>query len=127
MTPLRQIYIVFSFFSLISHQSYAQVSLEAARDGVSKGTALVIDIRESNEHSSGVAKGMKLLPMSTLGQHLGELPIDPNKPVLLICNTQNRSRAVVQELKARGYTNVQYVNGGMSEWVKRGWPTQAPK
>jgi rhodanese-related sulfurtransferase len=127
MTPLREIYIVFSFFSLISHQAYAQVSLEAARDGVSKSTALVIDIRESNEHSSGVAKGMKLLPMSTLGQRLGEIPKDPNKPVLLICNTQNRSRAVVQELKTRGYTNVQYVNGGMSEWVKRGWPTQAPK
>jgi rhodanese-related sulfurtransferase len=110
-----------------SLSAQAQVSLEAARDAASSGNALVIDIREPSEHATGVAKGMKLMPMSTLGQRLGEVPKDANKPVLLICNTQNRSSAVVKELKSRGYTNVQYVNGGMSEWTKRGWSMQSPK
>jgi rhodanese-related sulfurtransferase len=110
-----------------SLSAQAQVSLEAARDAASSGNALVIDIREPSEHATGVAKGMKLMPMSTLGQRLGEVPKDANKPVLLICNTQNRSSAVVKELKSHGYTNVQYVNGGMSEWTKRGWAMQAPK
>ena len=111
---------------LISYASQAQVGLDAARDAASSGSSLIIDIRESSEHATGVAKGMKLIPMSVLGQRLGEVPKDPSKPVLLICNTQNRSSAVVRELKSRGYTNVQYVNGGMSEWAKRGWAMQAP-
>jgi rhodanese-related sulfurtransferase len=112
--------------ALITCGAQAQVNLEAARDNAISGGALVIDIREPIEHATGVAKGIKLMPMSTLGQRLGEIPKDANKPVLLICNTQNRSRAVASELKSRGYTNVQYVNGGMSEWTKRGWPMQAP-
>jgi rhodanese-related sulfurtransferase len=112
--------------ALITCGAQAQVNLEAARDNAVNGKALVIDIREPNEHATGVAKGMKLMPMSTLGQRLGEIPKDASQPVLLICNTQNRSRAVVNELKSRGYTNVQYVNGGMSEWAKRGWAMQAP-
>jgi rhodanese-related sulfurtransferase len=112
--------------ALIPYGAQAQVSLEASRDGASDGKVLVIDIRESHEHATGVAKGMKLIPMSTLGQRLAEVPKDANKPVLLICNTQNRSSAVVRELQSRGYTNVQYVNGGMSEWVRRGWATKKP-
>jgi rhodanese-related sulfurtransferase len=47
--------------------------------------------------------------------------------VLLICNTQNRSSATLRALRERGgYTNVRFVEGGMSEWVRRGWPTVAP-
>ena len=35
---------------------------------------------------------------------LAELPKD--RPVLLICNTQNRSRATYDALRQRGYTNL---------------------
>ena len=51
---------------------------------------------------------------------------DPRRQVLLICNTQNRSSAVQRALKERGYHHVQYVNGGMSEWARRGWPMVKP-
>jgi rhodanese-related sulfurtransferase len=107
--PSKQFHCAVIFAALlVPYGAQAQVSLEAARDAASSGNALVIDIREPSEHATGVAKGMKLMPMSTLGQRLGEVPKDANKPVLLICNTQNRSSAVVKELKSRGYTNVQY-------------------
>jgi rhodanese-related sulfurtransferase len=46
--------------------------------------------------------------------------------VLLICNTQNRSGAVIQALREAGWTNVRFVDGGMSEWARRGWPMVAP-
>ena len=57
---------------------------------------------------------------------LAEIPKDAAQPVLLICNTQNRSRAVWQALRERGYTNVRYVEGGMSEWARRGLPLVKP-
>jgi rhodanese-related sulfurtransferase len=62
--------------------------------------------------------------MSQLSRRLTELPKD--RPVLLICNTQNRSRATFDALRQRGYTNLQYVQGGMSEWGRRRWPMVAP-
>lgn len=102
------------------------VSLEVARAELEAGRAIVFDIREPAEHAGGVAPGMRLLPMRQLGARLGEIPTDPDQPVLLICNTQNRSRATLQALRERGYRHVRYVEGGMSEWARRGWPMVPP-
>jgi rhodanese-related sulfurtransferase len=102
------------------------VSPEAARAAHEAGRAILIDIREPAEHATGVAPGARLLPMSQLGARLGEIPVDSNKPVLLICNTQNRSSATLRALRKRGYAHVRYVTGGMSEWARRGWPLVKP-
>lgn len=102
------------------------VSLETARAEHEAGRAILIDIREPAEHATGVAAGARLLPMRQLGARLGEIPLDPGKPVLLICNTQNRSSATLQALRKRGYSHVRYVTGGMSEWARRGWPMVKP-
>jgi rhodanese-related sulfurtransferase len=102
------------------------VSLDTARAEHEAGRALLIDIREPEEHATGVAAGARLLPMSQLGRRLNEIPISADQPVLLICNTQNRSSATLRALRERGYGHVRYVNGGMSEWARRGWPMTKP-
>jgi rhodanese-related sulfurtransferase len=102
------------------------VSLDTARAELEAGRALLIDIREPEEHATGVARGAKLLPMRQLRSRLSEIPTDPNQPVLLICNTQNRSSATLKALREHGYGHVRYVDGGMSEWVRRGWPVVPP-
>ncbi len=103
------------------------VSLEEARALHESGQAILIDIREPREHATGVAPGARLLPMSQLGQRVAEIPADPAKPVLLICNSQNRSPAVLRALRnTGGYSHVRYVHGGMSEWARRGWPLVKP-
>ena len=102
------------------------VSLDTARAELEAGRVVLIDIREPEEHATGVAAGARLLPMRQLGQRLAEVPTDPGKPVLLICNTQNRSSATLRALRERGYGHVRYVSGGMSEWARRGWPMVKP-
>lgn len=102
------------------------VSLEAARAEHEAGRAVLIDIREPEEHATGVAAGAKLLPMRQLNQRIHEIPTHADQPVLLICNTQNRSSATLRALRERGYAHVRYVNGGMSEWARRGWPMVKP-
>ena len=102
------------------------VSLDTARTEFEAGRAILIDIREPNEHATGVAKGAQLLPMRQLGPRLAEIPLATNKPVLLICNTQNRSSATLSALREKGYPHVKFVQGGMSEWTRRGWPLVKP-
>jgi rhodanese-related sulfurtransferase len=102
------------------------VGIEKARAEHEAGRAILIDIREPAEHATGVAAGARLLPMRQLSSRLSEIPVDPKKPVLLICNTQNRSSATLRALRERGYAHVRYVNGGMSEWARRGWPMVKP-
>ena len=102
------------------------VSLDVARQELESGKAVVIDIREPQEHAMGVAPGMRLLPMRQLTARISEIPADPKQPVLLICNTQNRSSATLKYLREKGYTNVRFVQGGMSEWARRAWPMIKP-
>jgi rhodanese-related sulfurtransferase len=104
------------------------VSLDEARARFEAGEVILIDIREPREHATGVAAGARLLPMSQLDQRVAEIPADPGKPVYLICNSQNRSPAVLRALRnSGGYGHVRYVHGGMSEWARRGWPMVKPE
>ncbi len=109
-----------------SEASADSVSLDVARAEYESGRAVLIDIREPEEHATGVAAGARLLPMRQLSRRLPEIPTNPDQPVLLICNTQNRSSATLRGLRERGYGHVRYVNGGMSEWARRGWPMVKP-
>jgi rhodanese-related sulfurtransferase len=102
------------------------VSLEVARADVEAGRVILFDIREPDEHATGVAAGARLLPMRQINRRMSEIPADPGKPVLLICHTQNRSSSTLRALRKHGYGHVRFVQGGMSEWVRRGWPVVKP-
>lgn len=104
----------------------SSVTLEEARTALDKSSAIVIDIRETSEHATGVAKGARLIPMGQLGKRLNELPKTGEQPLLIICNTQNRSSKIVEQLQAAGFTNASYVQGGMSLWAARGWTMVKP-
>jgi rhodanese-related sulfurtransferase len=106
------------------------VSLDEAKRLREASQAVLIDIREPAEHATGVAAGALLIPTSQLGRRVAEIPLAPNQPVLLICDTQSRSsrvlRALRQQLGEQRYAHVRYVHGGMREWAKRGWPMVKP-
>lgn len=103
-----------------------RVSLEEGRQLLESKQALMFDIREADEHATGVANGALLLPTSQIQQRAAEIPRDPAQPVLLICQTQSRSSEVAKALTEAGWTNVRYVHGGMSGWARNGWPMVKP-
>jgi rhodanese-related sulfurtransferase len=113
--------------ALFSLNVFAQaVPLEQARAEMAAGRAVLVDVREPSEHAQGVAQGARLLPMSQFAARASEVASDKNAPLLLICQTQNRSRNLAETLKAQGYTRVRYVSGGMREWTQRGLPVVKP-
>ena len=89
--------------SLSLGSSADQISITQARIEHESGRAILIDIRESSEHQTGVAKNAVLLPMSQLLQKQSIIQKSSNKPILLICNTQNRSKVILAKLKNQGY------------------------
>jgi len=49
--------------------------------------------------------------------------ISKNQPVILICRTGNRTRALARHLtREMGYTNVYNVKHGISSWIRTGNP-----
>ncbi len=85
------------------------------RDG-----APLIDVREAYEYEAGHVPGAVNVPMSTIGDHLDELP---DEAFDVICQVGGRSARVVEALAARGFdaTNVE---GGLVEWMAAGFPVE---
>ena len=87
----------------------------AALDG-----ATLVDVREPHEVAEVSVDGAVVLPMSTLQEHLDELP---EGPLYIMCHAGGRSARVTQLLEQRGY-DVTNVDGGITEWEASGLPVQ---
>jgi rhodanese-related sulfurtransferase len=84
-----------------------------------QGDAVVIDVREPMEFVHGHVPGAIPMPMSQLAGRLGEL--DRSRKTFVICATGNRSGAMTDLLRARGF-DAWNVAGGTAAWVRSGRP-----
>jgi rhodanese-related sulfurtransferase len=82
--------------------------------------SVVLDVRERDEIARVRVEGCLFIPMSELGGRLDEVPRD--QPVLVLCNSGNRSMNVAAYLLANGWTDVANVAGGISTWERMGLP-----
>lgn len=84
---------------------------------------LLLDVREPHEFTGGRAVGATLIPLSTLGPRIAELPRD--RPVFVICHSGGRSAMVTGHLLANGWTDVRNVSGGMIAWELHKLPVRS--
>jgi sulfur-carrier protein adenylyltransferase/sulfurtransferase len=74
----------------------------------------ILDVREQMEWDIAHIEGSHLKPLSSLGEHLHEIPKD--KTVYCLCKVGGRSQRVVEALKSQGYTNLVNIKGGIAAW-----------
>ncbi|MEM8844967.1 MAG: rhodanese-like domain-containing protein [Pseudomonadota bacterium] len=101
-----------------------------------KEDVVVIDVRTPGEwKSTGIVEGSipimffdeKRKPLTKEWMQQASEHISPNKKLILICRTGNRSGAVGNYLvKQHGYQNVYNVKGGIVTWKKAGYTTVSP-
>jgi len=104
----------------------AEVSPQDAFQHQQQG-ALLVDVREEDERSQGMAG-------AALGIAMGELQASPTTylpdrqaPILLICRSGRRSKQVAAKLIQQGYTQVFSVAGGTLRWQEEGLPMTFPE
>ena len=89
---------------------------------VNREGAMLLDIRDTKEYSSGHIAGAVSMPVSSIDARIGELESHKDKPVVLVCKMGQHASATGRKLKALGFENVRRLSGGMSEWTASSLP-----
>ena len=95
---------------------------EAARF-IEDGGAVLVDIREPNEHAREHIPGARLIPLSRMDTHdfAGERAHCPT--VIFHCQGGNRTSANPDKLSACGFSEAYVLKGGIAGWKAAGLPT----
>ena len=102
--------------------SLPKISPEQAKRLLDQG-ALLVDIRETDEHAREKIAGARLLPLSKLDE--ADLAVHEGKPVVFHCKSGGRTLANAARLAAKAATagescEVYIVEGGIDAWKTAG-------
>jgi rhodanese-related sulfurtransferase/glyoxylase-like metal-dependent hydrolase (beta-lactamase superfamily II) len=102
----------------LAPDSAVHVTPMAAEELINAG-AVVIDVRERDEWSSGHAPDAVLIPMAQVEARLDE--IHTERPAVIVCRSGGRSTTITQLLTSHGIDAVNLA-GGMRAWEQAGLP-----
>jgi rhodanese-related sulfurtransferase len=92
---------------------------------INREDALVLDVREPGEYGAGHILGAKNVPLSRIDSGGAEIAgKKKDRPVILYCESGNRSAKAAAALKAQGYTRVLNLAGGIGAWQQAGMPVE---
>ena len=93
-----------------------QVQERLARDEI-----YLVDVREQYEWDASRIAGARHIELERLAGRAGELPRD--RPLVFQCRLGARSAMATQAFRAAGW-DAYNLNGGITEWVRRGLPIE---
>jgi len=102
----------------------AAVSTLQATQLINREDALVIDLREAAAYAKGHILGARNVPLGELPRRAGELEKFKAKPLIVHCETGNRSAGAAAALRQQGFTRVHTLAGGYAAWQQAGLPVQ---
>lgn len=97
------------------------ISIDVARAAeLLKQGAILVDIREPNEHAREKIAASQSLPLS----QLQDQKLNSNgQPIIFYCLSGNRTRVNAERLRGLAGTKIHLLEGGISAWKLAGHPT----
>lgn len=79
---------------------------------------VILDVRQPEERTGPLGKINNSInvPLARFAQGIARLNLDQDIPVVVLCRTQNRSRAAYDELRKQGFSKVYILRGGMMDY-----------
>ena len=91
---------------------------------INQQNALVLDVRESAEHEKGHVVNSRHVAVSELDARVPELEKYKARPVIVVCESGNRSDKAAAILRKHGFTQVFSLSGGIGAWQQAGLPLE---
>lgn len=103
-----------------------EISVEELKRRLDTGEPIVVlDVREQDEWDICHIEGAKLVPLSTLPDHIGELKTNGQPMIVLHCHKGVRSMRALHYLRSQGIENVKSLAGGIDAWAEKIQPNMA--
>lgn len=83
----------------------------------------LIDVRTPGEYGEAHVPGSQNIPLADVERHISEIKAKrTDRPIVLICRTQNRIKIAYDQLTKNGITNCHLLEGGITAWTAAGHP-----
>lgn len=101
------------------------LGFEAIAAGMSKGTLVLVDVREPDEFVGGHIPGSINLPLSRFDPRA--VPSEAGKTTVILCRSGRRAVDALARVEATGRRDVAIYPGSMNEWAARQGPVVTGK
>lgn len=91
---------------------------------INREDALVLDVRDAAEYAKGHILGSRSAPLAELEGRIGEFAKHKSRPVIIACDSGNRSTNAIGILRRHGFSNVFNLAGGLAAWQQAGLPVE---
>jgi rhodanese-related sulfurtransferase len=91
---------------------------------INREDALIVDVREPGEYGAGHILGAKNVPLAAIDAGAEQLTKKKNRPIIVYCDTSNRSTRAAGALKRQGFERVVNLSGGLGAWQQAGLPVE---
>ncbi len=99
----------------IALQTATVITIEEFKNYIKTDDVQLVDVRGVTEFEAGHVEGAINVFVGTLAAHLAQLSKD--KPIIIHCQSGDRSAIAYSILARNGFTNVKNYAGGMKEWI----------
>ena len=89
--------------------------IDAFKEVMDSGAAVLIDVREVGEYEAGHLENAVNVPLRTIAQNLDKIPAD--QPVMIYCKSGFRAALALSSLRMLGYDNVRSFSAGYDGWT----------
>ena len=96
-------------------------TMEAVRM-MNKEDALVLDVRTQEEFAKAHISGATNIPLGLIDARISDLHGSKSSPVIVVCQSGNRSMQAARALKKHGFENLFNMSGGMVSWQQANLP-----
>jgi rhodanese-related sulfurtransferase len=102
----------------------ASISTLQATLLINQQNALVLDVREAAEYEKGHVLNARNLAVGEIETRAAELEKHKAKPVIVVCDNDNRSDRAAAALRKQGFAQVFSLSGGIGAWRQAGLPLE---
>jgi len=82
----------------------------------------LIDVRENDEWQESHIPGAIHIPKDQITDRIESTTPERNQTIYLHCKGGVRSLYAAERLHAMGYEDIYSINGGIADWVAKGYP-----